>query len=278
MTGSRPAGVRGADGGSPLPERGLAWAGLLARWAEFAQATKGFPRSATGDRWREAAAPIIGLQAVAFALGDIESLSRADRAAGLDRAEMLIRQHASALHALWRGRPMDAEVGALIEDAMAALAGTKCAGTEFVVAVEGFVMPGWPEVLASLGEGPDEAWAAMPGTRLGVGAPAAFLRPPAVAGRPGCDAAPRADMRQVYRQVGGDGALRDAVAPMAGLLPGRPLLLPMIERGAPTAWPDGAGAAQWVAEQAAACGEHAPPVIVLSPAVENSAREGRVEE
>lgn len=278
MTGSYPGSVRASEGGSPLPERGLAWAALLARWAEFARATKGFPRGSTGDRWREAAAPIIGLQAVTFALGDIEGLSRADRAVGLDRAEMLIRQHAAALHALWRGEAMHAEVSALIDDAGAALAAARGAGTEFVVVREGFVMPGWPEVLASLGERPDEAWAAPPGTRLGVGAPAVFLRPPAAASLTGCNAAPRAGMRQVYRQVGGDGALRDAVAPMTDLVPGRPLLLPMLERGAPTVWPDDASAAQWVAWQAAACGEHPPPVVDLSPAPEASAREGRVEE
>ena len=104
------------------PVTGLTWAVLLGRWTDFARAAVALPRDADGDRWRASVAPVIGLQAVTFALGDLDRLEPAERALGLDRAEVLIGRYSGELHEHWRGVPMHGELVRLIEDAMAALA------------------------------------------------------------------------------------------------------------------------------------------------------------
>jgi hypothetical protein len=93
------------------------WAMLLARWTQFAQASVALPRTAEGSRWRAAVGPIVGLQAVVFALGELEGLPADERALGRDRAGVLIRQYAGALEGLWSSEPMPGEVAALIADA-----------------------------------------------------------------------------------------------------------------------------------------------------------------
>lgn len=100
----------------------LTWAMLLGRWVEFARASVAFPRTPEGSRWRAAVGPIVGLQAVAFALGELGTLPPDERALGLDRAAVLIRQHADALAGLWSGQALPAEIAALIADARAAWA------------------------------------------------------------------------------------------------------------------------------------------------------------
>lgn len=98
------------------------WAGLLARWMEFARASVAFPKTAEGDRWRAAVGPIVGLQAVACALGELEGLASDERALGIDRAAVLIRQYGGVLEGLWGAEGLPAEVAGLIADARAALA------------------------------------------------------------------------------------------------------------------------------------------------------------
>lgn len=100
----------------------LTWPALLAHWTAFAQSSAALSKSAEGERWRSAVAPIIGLQAVTFALGDLDRLRLpGERAAGLDKAEVLVRTHTGALHALWREEGLPDEIVSLIHDASAAL-------------------------------------------------------------------------------------------------------------------------------------------------------------
>lgn len=79
----------------------LTWVMLLTRWTALAKATVALPDDAGGDRWRQAVTPIITLQAVTHALGELDELTPDERALGLDKAELLISANARALHDLW---------------------------------------------------------------------------------------------------------------------------------------------------------------------------------
>ncbi len=79
----------------------LTWTGLLTQWVHLAQAAMAVPEQADGPRWRESISPIIHLQAVTFALADLEQLPRDEQLLGLDKAEILIRDNSSKLNAIW---------------------------------------------------------------------------------------------------------------------------------------------------------------------------------
>jgi hypothetical protein len=113
----------------PEPLADMTWPALLAHWTDFARASIALPRNSEGDRWRAAVAPIIGLQAVTFALGDLGRLgSGEERALALDRAAILIDRHGAELAALWPGQPLDPHLTGLIADARACLAAAVAGG------------------------------------------------------------------------------------------------------------------------------------------------------
>lgn len=109
-------------------DNSLTWAGLLAQWTALARATSRLPAGEENDRWRAAAAPIIGLHAVACALGDLERIAPADRPAALDTAAVAIQRHEALLRGLWEGATLPDELEALAGDARAAWldAGRRC--------------------------------------------------------------------------------------------------------------------------------------------------------
>jgi hypothetical protein len=115
----------GPDRAGAPPERGagaLTWAALLGRWVEFAQASVAFPRTPEGERWRASVPSVINLQAVVLALNDLGSIpDAAERALGVDRAEVLVRTHTALLRSLW-GSAVSPELAALMEDAGRAVA------------------------------------------------------------------------------------------------------------------------------------------------------------
>ncbi|MFG0275160.1 MAG: hypothetical protein ACF8QF_08885 [Phycisphaerales bacterium] len=215
---------------------GLSWSVLLARWTEFAQASLALPRTEEGDRWRSAVPPIIGLQALAFALADLGRLAPGDRPLALERAEAGISAHARDLHALWAGEPLPESIAEVIDDARAALRLVATAGNEWRVAASDFIAPDpAPIARAALDAGfTGDLWLALPGTRLAEGAPCAFARPewPRLA-IDAADGPHWSPQRQIYRQPGADQrAARDIILPVeAGLPAGRPLLVPVIEAG-----------------------------------------------
>jgi hypothetical protein len=102
-------------------QRQLTWATLLARWTDFARAAVALPAEGEPGRWRAAVAPIIGLQALTFALAEADQLSPDERAVALDRGAILIRRYAADLEKAWAGVPLPGEVVALLEDARGAL-------------------------------------------------------------------------------------------------------------------------------------------------------------
>jgi hypothetical protein len=100
----------------------LTWAVLLGRWVDFARSAVALPKDAAGRRLRDSVPDIIMLQAVWFALQHLGELDPAERALGLDRAEVLIDKHTAALARRYRGRPMPPQLHELLDDAQRALA------------------------------------------------------------------------------------------------------------------------------------------------------------
>ncbi len=109
--------------GSPRPlyPQRLTWAVLLAQWIEFARSALALPASGEGRRLRESVPDLIMLQAVWFALRDLSQLEPAERALGLDRAEVLVEKHTAALLQRWRHQVLPPQIRDLIGDARAAL-------------------------------------------------------------------------------------------------------------------------------------------------------------
>ena len=114
----------------PLHPERLTWAVMLGRWVEFAKAAVALPGDEMGGveggkeggRWRAAVPDVVGLQAVWFALGQMDELTEDERALGLDRAGVLIERHAGALRARWGGGKLPEALAELIDEAEAALA------------------------------------------------------------------------------------------------------------------------------------------------------------
>lgn len=101
---------------SNLNTNQLTWALLLARWVEFARSALALPEDDTGKRMKDSVGDVINLQAVFFALEDIDDLAAAERALGIDRAALLIEKHAGALESRWESELPD-QLRELIDDA-----------------------------------------------------------------------------------------------------------------------------------------------------------------
>lgn len=99
----------------------MTWAMLLAKWVEFAGAAAALPGVGSGARWRRAVAPIITLQAVTHAMAELHELDSEERAVGLDRAEIMLRERERELKCIWSVEPLPPPLHELIGDARAAI-------------------------------------------------------------------------------------------------------------------------------------------------------------
>ena len=252
--------------------RGETWAMLLSRWTDFARAAVALPEDGEGERWRRSIAPIIELQAVTCALGEVAALERAERLRGLDLAAVLIRRSAAALSEAWRGEPMPEKVMELVQDAQRAHEQASWLGVELVAASKRLVVEpvrGLVEALVAAGH-TGEVLAARAGTILFEGEPVLFVRDCAD------EVAARVEMahtrtteglvpaRQVYRQADErTGRLtRDVVTAYVGVLEaGRPLLEVAAADGEVLVREDDAQAAAWRAAQERAMGEGGVEVV-----------------
>ncbi|MBY0313132.1 MAG: hypothetical protein K2W85_13765 [Phycisphaerales bacterium] len=238
------------DHGAPsTPD--LTWPALLAHWTSFAQASVALPKDDVGDRWRAAVAPIINLQAVTFALADLEKLTLpGERALALDKSELIVRGSTGTLHTLWRSEPLPQELVAMIHDANVALAAARSSGIEWRVS-DDVLLVGHPgelvDRLLQL-EFSGDLYVPTPGVPLFRTSPAAFARE-ADGSRPNDHVIraikeflvdvgkpePVAGFRQVYRQFdfAKGGPVRDLVVTFDQLPAGQPLLVPAIENGKP---------------------------------------------
>jgi hypothetical protein len=99
----------------------LTWAALLGRWIEFAQSAQALPEDEQGQRLKDSVPDIIMLQAVWFALGEVDQLPHDQRSLGLDRAELLIQKHGQALRERWAQEGLPQQLAELIDDAWSRL-------------------------------------------------------------------------------------------------------------------------------------------------------------
>ena len=94
----------------------LTWAVLLARWIEFAQSSLALSEDGQGKRLRQSVPDIIMLQAVWFALDDLDGLCEQEHSLGMDRAELLIEKHSQALRRHWQGHELPPQLVELVND------------------------------------------------------------------------------------------------------------------------------------------------------------------
>ena len=223
----------------------LGWSAMLAKWTEFAQASVALPRDHDGPRWRSCVAPIITMQALVAALGELDQLPRAHRPVAIDAAETLLREQLAIIHEAWSGDLIPDSITALIEESRRALFEAQHTGLEWRVIDERIEAPDLRPIAAMLIEEGyrGDLYAASAGTALFRGAPLAFFRPAMEANPPeGCASVEVVGPRQCYRQLDDStGApVRDVIAgPGDPLQPGAPLLTPLIVDGIPspaTAW------------------------------------------
>ena len=216
----------------PAPDP-MSWAALLARWTEFAAASRAWPRDAAGERWGRSVPEIIRLQAVTHALHELGSLAETEHSLARDRAAVTVTQAAGALDSLWRGESMPESILDTLDDAQRALARAAWTGMR----VAWWQGPGpleMPEIALVESEMPRTVAMMAPGTPVMPGCPVAWWvggRVPEIAG---CPVAAASEPLQVYRQFDGDGlATEDLVAPLDALPPGMPLLVPLREECQP---------------------------------------------
>ncbi len=241
--------VSDENGGmSDLRPESMTWTVLLAKWMDFARSSVALPDDHEGRRWRDSVTPLITLQAVTFALGEVDELPAMDQPYAIDRAEVLLQEHTSSLERTWAGDAMPAMVAEIIDDARSALARVTTV-TELI-----WLGPGVYEV-------PDFGIEECGGT-LAVMQPGTLARP----GEPiawwiGCEGVPSAMIdgsqslntrrvrhpRQVYRVIDENGSMpRDIIAAIEpdgqqsqgdndDTLPENvlPLLVPLFEDGRP---------------------------------------------
>ena len=211
-------------------ERAMTWTALLGKWTEFAQSALALPTQDEGGRLREAVPAIIGLQAITHALSELDELDTNERALGLDRAEMLIRQHAADVNRIWKGHEIPEAVREMVDDALLALRIQTQSGWEWIVAGESLVAAHPAQLITLLvGNGfAGDLYLPTPGVPIFEGAPAAFVK--GVQETDEAEGPMRMPIaRQVYRQFdfSKGGPVRDIVRAMdADLTPGQPLLVP----------------------------------------------------
>lgn len=231
----------------------MTWAALLGKWAEFARSAVALPDEGEGGRLKLAVADIIAIQSITHALAEIDALDPAERALGLDRAEIGMRDHAAAINEIYRGEPMPEALTELIEDARLALEAASGGGLEWTVASES-LLGRHPATLVSIlidAGFKGDLFMPTPGVPLFESAPACFIRQPdggpidedllaAIEYSLTADGAEidgptrQPQPRQVYRQFdfSKGGPVRDLVVPMHhDLPPGQPQLVPAILAG-----------------------------------------------
>lgn len=232
-----------------MNDRVISWAGLLAKWTEFAQSAMALPRTSDGERMRACVPAIIGLQAIIHALAELDSLPADEYALGQDRAEVVTRRHIDEIHGAWAGEPLPEGLAELIGDARGALRATRQAGLEWRVAEGPLVAEHGAEVgLAILSAGfSGDLFLPAPGVPLFAGCPAGFMKTPSGVWpeakfvrlvreflKDVSSPVRSRSMRQVYRQFDfGTGRVRrDLVVGLESELPGgQPLLVPVILAG-----------------------------------------------
>jgi len=158
----------------------LTWVMLLGHWTALAKSALALPRDAQGDRWRQAIAPIITLQALCHALGELDDLDADERALGLDKSELLIQTNTGQLHELWRGEPLPELVIGLIDDARDAFTTARQGGVEWTLLDEVAILEHPAELMAALEDlgFSGDLYLPTPGVPVFASAPVGYARGP----------------------------------------------------------------------------------------------------
>lgn len=105
---------------SSLTPEALTWTGLLGQWVQFARASLALPADAHGSCWRQSVPAVINLQAVTFAMAELEKLARDEQALALDKARLLIDANVQTLDRAWSQEIMPASLSEICADAQLA--------------------------------------------------------------------------------------------------------------------------------------------------------------
>lgn len=100
----------------PLDPDRLTWAVLLARWTDFARSAVALPEDGELGLVRRSVTDIITLQAVWFALRQMDELDEEERAMGLNRAGLLIERHRDAIEKRFAGYALPEGLVSLLDD------------------------------------------------------------------------------------------------------------------------------------------------------------------
>ncbi|MEM9066672.1 MAG: hypothetical protein AAGB51_14430 [Planctomycetota bacterium] len=98
----------------------VTWAMLLTYWTRLARSAVALPEEGEGGDWKRSIPDIVGLQALACALGDAERLAADELAVAIDRASFQIDAHEQTLRRRW-GERLPNGLAEMIADARIAL-------------------------------------------------------------------------------------------------------------------------------------------------------------
>jgi hypothetical protein len=228
--------------------RAISWSMLLAKWTRLAQEAVALPDVGEPGRVKRALPAIIGVNAVACALREIDELPDGERRAGIDKGEVLLKSYAAQIHEVWKGEAVHPSVQEMLDDARRELARAKDAGVEWVVASVPLIAEHPAELVAALLAGgfAGDLYLPNPGVPLFVSCPCGFLRSKggesgeamtlidAFLGKGATTRRDRSRFRQAYRQFdfAKGGPVRDLVVVHDDeLVPGQPLLVPAVLGG-----------------------------------------------
>ena len=229
------------------------WASLLAGWVQFAQSAVALPKDQEGDRWRDSIAPAIGLHALSMALPELYKIEPSERPLAMDKAEMGIKEHATAINTAWAAEPMPDSLIELMEDAKGAWEDSLHEGVVWRCKSERFITRHPGEIGLAMREAGfmGEVFVAAPGIEIFKDAPVAWCRDQS-GGMPDEQIVEFVDgflqtctgdlerpeimrpLHQVYRQMDflAGGPTHDLISPVTGDLPaGQPLLVPVVVGG-----------------------------------------------
>ncbi|MDE0888018.1 MAG: hypothetical protein OSA40_01030 [Phycisphaerales bacterium] len=227
------------DHRSKLPTDLVTWTTLLGHWTDLVKAGEGLRRAANSNpdaaRWRDSIPEVIRLQAITFALGDLDRLHASDRGLARDRAGIGIEAATNVLDSVWAGLPIPEALTEIAQDASQSLQAAVYAGLRWTrwVGPDRLEMPQVDLDAAGIR---GTLACAQPGTTIQPGSPVAWWterEPPTELGRPGFEVVPGPPV-QVYRHLEHEGRrIRDFVASIFDRPEGLPLLVPICLAGDP---------------------------------------------
>ncbi|MAH65112.1 MAG: hypothetical protein CMJ27_01785 [Phycisphaerae bacterium] len=222
---------------SKLPTELVTWTTLLGHWTDLVKAGEGLRRSTDEDdrAWRASIPEVIRLQAITFALAELDRIEGPDRGLARDRAAIGVEEASARLDVLWSGVSMPETLLEIAADASLALETAVYAGLRWI-RWRGVGRLEMPEIDLEVAGTAGTLACAQPGTILLSGEPVAWWterEPPRELLGEGFEFESGPAV-QIYRRLDDAGrAIGDLVAPLADLPVGLPILVPISLDGVP---------------------------------------------